>query len=219
MNNPKKYIQVTSVEEYFALPREKRTRWNFWYLKPQALPWDIFDGEDKNGWGGWERRIKTEFPIQYFFRETLNDIYNYFFGQFGRVTSFKYFIKNLVRPHHQEIRKVIPRHWVDISSLIVDMNFALIKSFYHEAKSSWVDWESEETHREFMDWLEKAYKYIEEERPNLEKRLSESYPSKEDRKLPYGEAYRRVHELEEEIKRKDTKVIIDAINYREMFWT
>lgn len=220
MNNPKKHVQVTSVKEYFDLPREKRTRWNFWYLKPQALPWDMFDEIDANGWRGWERRMQKEFPIQYFLREGCGDIYSNLFGQFGYVTSFKYWLRDLIWPCHQEIRKVIPRHWTDISHLIVDMNFALIKSFYHEAKNGWVDWNSDEAHKEFMDWLEKAYKYIIEERMDLEKQLSEAYPTYEERKtLSYEDAYKKVCELEDKIKNKDTEVITKMVEYREMFWT
>jgi hypothetical protein len=41
-------------------------------------------------------------------------------------------IKTIFKPHHSRLRKAIPRQWWDLSGLIVEINFEIIKSFYED---------------------------------------------------------------------------------------
>jgi hypothetical protein len=167
---------------------------------------------------------------------------------FYRATSYKldmlYFenIKPIFRPQHSRIRKVIPRTWADITSLIVDVNFEFVKSFYEEEyKAGIVDWNSDKNHKEFAKWLESAYKYITITRPRLEKDLENAYPSvtkdflemfkeevdKEGRRtyrlvddgIPYKVKYKDVIRIEKNIEKKDTQFLTGLIEKRAYFWT
>jgi hypothetical protein len=182
----------------------------------------------------------------------MNKIRKYFFEKFGIYDfldlfpySYRmYYYDNILpifKPRHERLRKVIPRTWRDISSLLVDVNFEFVKSFYEdEYKQNQIDWSSSEEHKNFEDWLIKSYRYITVERPILQKRMEESYPplrpfvemfkpitDKDGRKLfqmvddgiPYEVKYKKVNELEKEISEKDTNVLTELIKYREFLWT
>ncbi len=151
------------------------------------------------------------------------------------------YIKPIFKPQHQRIRKVIPRNWCDITSLIETVNFEFIKAFYEdEYKDGIVDWDATEHHKEFAHWLELSYKWITQRRPQLEKELEEAYPptrcisemfkpvtDEKGRKMfemiddgvPYEVKYKEVIRIEEEIKTKDTEVLTELIKRREYFWT
>jgi hypothetical protein len=151
-------------------------------------------------------------------------------------------IKPIFFPKHSRIRKVIPRSWADITSLIVDVNFEFIKSFYEEEyKAGIVDWDYDKKHKDFAKWLESAYKYITVTRPRLEKELEEAYPSitkkfsdmfkeevdKEGRKtyrliddgVPYKVKYKDVIRIEKNIEKKDTQLLTQLVEKRGYFWT
>jgi len=150
-------------------------------------------------------------------------------------------IKPFFSPRNKRIRKSIPRQYRDISSLIVDVNFEFIKAFYEdEYKADIVDWEATEHHKEFADWLEKAYEYIAKTRPQLEKDLENAYPPSKpyeewfervpqedgttrmymkDDGIPYEVKYKEVNRIEEEIKNKDTDLLTELIKRRDYFWT
>ena len=146
-------------------------------------------------------------------------------------------IKPIIQPAHKRLRKAIPRQWQDITSLIVNLNFELIKSFYEEEyKHGPVDWEgTSKEAAKFEKWLNEAYRYIVVERTILEKRMEEAYPPSKpfdemfkrteggylmiDDGVPYEVKYKKVIELEKKIEDTDTKVLKDLIKYRDYFWT
>lgn len=150
------------------------------------------------------------------------------------------YIKPIFKPCHQRIRKSIPRTWKDISHLLVDVNFEMIKAFYEEEyKKGIVDWGSDAWHKEFAEWLESAYNYIIVERPQLEKDLSNAYPSisliermeetfdekgnkcytLKDDGIPYEVKYAEVNRIEKLIDEKDTDVLTQFIKRRDFLWT
>ena len=150
-------------------------------------------------------------------------------------------IRPIFKPQNQRIRKSIPRTWVDVTGLVVCVNFEFIKAFYEdEYKADIVDWEATEHHSEFVKWLEVAYAYITTERPQLQKDLENAYPPSKpidemfelktdengrrlfefkDDGIPYEVKYKEVNRIEEEIETKDTDVIIELIKRRNYFWT
>lgn len=151
------------------------------------------------------------------------------------------FIKPIFNPHHKRIRKVVPRKWSDISSLIVDVNFEFIKAFYEdEFTAGIVDWDATEHHKEFADWLTKAYRYITVERPILESRRDQAYPpfrkfsemfesvkdqngnttlKLKDDKIPCETKYREVNKLEAKIDKTDIKILTELVKRKDYFWT
>lgn len=121
------------------------------------------------------------------------------------------------RPCHQQIRKSIPRRWVDISTLIETVNFEFIKSF-HDNEMHIIDWDSNESHREFKEWIDNAYIYITKGRSELEKQLSAAYPPLK-RKGEYKDLYAEVNRLEKLIEDKDTEILLEMVKRRGMFWS
>lgn len=151
-------------------------------------------------------------------------------------------ISPIINPQHSRLRKSIPKQWMDISSLIVTVNFEFIKSFYEdEYCKGIVDWEATEKHKKFAKWLTEAYDYIKVERPKLVKQEEDAYPpvlpmdetfkaikdkngkieSYEfiDRGKTYEELYGEVDRIKELINKKDTKVLTEMVKNRDFFWT
>ena len=150
-------------------------------------------------------------------------------------------IKPIFKPQNQRIRKAIPRTWVDVTELVVSVNFEFIKAFYEEEfKADIVDWEATEQHSEFAKWLEGAYEYVTKIKPQLEIDLQNAYPPHKsfdemfeqktdengrrlfqmvDDGVPYEVKYKDVNRIEEEIKNRDTEVLTELIKRRDYFWT
>jgi hypothetical protein len=150
-------------------------------------------------------------------------------------------VRPIFNPQNQRIRKAIPRTWVDVTEMVVSVNFEFIKAFYEdEFKADIVDWEATEQHSEFAKWLEGAYQYITNIRPQLEINLQNAYPPHKEfdemfkpivekngnkkyqlieDSVPYEVRYREVNRIEEEIKNRDTEVLTELIKRREYFWT
>lgn len=155
-------------------------------------------------------------------------------------------IKPIFKPFHSRIRKVIPRRWSDLTQIIIEVNFEIIKSFYEDEYSKdIVDWNSDEHHIKFSKWLESAYKYITVERLELEKQKDNAYPStsswddmfykpekdkhgnvtrrmkscEERYGKSYEETYGEVNRIDALIDKKDTKIITDLAKNRNYFWT
>lgn len=151
-------------------------------------------------------------------------------------------VKPLFFPQNKKIRKAVTRSWMDISSLIVDVNFAMIKQFYEdEYVNGIVDWEeSSQKHKEFAQWLEQAYAYITSERKLLEQQRDEAYPPSKpldemfEEQIDdngnkvyvfnpgpgtYEERYGKVNEIENIIQQRDTEILKELIDSREYFWT
>jgi hypothetical protein len=150
-------------------------------------------------------------------------------------------IKPIFKPQHERIRKSIPRTWMDVSQLIVDVNFEFIKAFYEdEYKADIVDWDATEHHKEFAHWLELSYKWITQRRPQLQKDLENAYPQHSsieslfkpttdengkrvfqmvDDGIPYEVKYAEVNRIEELIDNKDTEILTELIKRRNYFWT
>ena len=150
-------------------------------------------------------------------------------------------VRPIFKPQNQRIRKAIPRTWVDVTELVVTVNFEFIKAFYEdEFKADIVDWEATEKHSEFAKWLEGAYEYVSKIRPQLEIDLQNAYPPSKpieemferipqedgttrmymkDDGIPYEVKYREVNRIEEEIEKRDTEILTELVKRRYYFWT
>ena len=151
-------------------------------------------------------------------------------------------LKPIFKPKHSRLRKAIPRQWCDISSLIVNVNFEFIKTFYEEEYvDGVVDWSASDHHKEFANWLEQSYLYITKERLELEKQKDGAYPKKEgclfdafeeitdergrrlyqfkDDGIPYDVKYGEVNRLEKLIEERDSDILNQLIKRRDYFWT
>jgi len=191
---------------------------DLWYKKPRSLEWNPHD--DTVGWSAWEKQTKKDYPIQYFFRE---DVCLYFSIMWRRIKDFKYNIKCFFFPKHQEIRKAIPRTWMDLCDLVVDLNFAMILSFKKEADESFVNWDGTPQHREFKNWLDSAAHWIKEGRPNCEAQRAACHPTyplpPEMKDFTYEQLYGNINQIEKLISETDSNILKQMIDYREYMWT
>jgi len=136
-------------------------------------------------------------------------------------------IRTIFKPAHKRIRRAIPRDWRDLDYIIENVNFEILKSFYEdEYKKDIVDWTSTPDHKEFAKWLEKAYRYITDERPVLQKKMDDAYPehigfdlNRGVSKTSYKKLYGEVEKYENLIETKDTELMIEIIKRRRWFWT
>ena len=184
----------------------------FWYKVPSILKWGELDV--------WREQTKKDYPIQYFFRE---DVTFFFWSLWRDIKDLRYKIKCFFFPKHPELHKAIPRTWSDISTLVVELNFAMILSFKKEADESYVDWDGTEAHRKFKDWLDSAALWIQEGYPNLEKQKENAYPPyplpEHLKNKSYDELYSEVNRLEKLIDDTNTNILKEMVDYREHMWT
>jgi hypothetical protein len=185
-------------------------------------------------------------------RSLISRIRSYLYDKFGIWDMWDLFpyrwrmcyyedIKPIFKPQNKRLRKAIPRKYSDISHLIVQVNFEFIKTFYEEEyKADIVDWNATEHHKEFAEWLERAYEYVAKTRPQLEKELENAYPPTQpievmfervpqedgttrmymkDDGIPYEIKYKEVIRIETEISEKDTEVLTELVKRRDYFWT
>jgi hypothetical protein len=200
--NKKRNVLVDYFDELYRNPG--------WYKKPLSLTLEE--------WKEWETRMKSMYPIQYRLREMCSSIS---YNLKHRYSDIYYKIRNFIKPQNDKVRKAIPRNWCDITELIVRVNFAMIESFYDEANTSYVDWTHDEGVRNFKAWLDEAHQWITVGRKEIEEKLDASYPK--DVSLvdvrPYKELYEKVDYYEKLIEDTDTKIIKQAIDYRQYMWT
>lgn len=186
-------------------------KFGFWYQIPGSLCWE--------GWDDWRELMKTKHPIQYFVRETIYDIV---WSTKRLYRDSKYAIKCFFKPYHSDIRKAIPRKWADVSGLVVDVNFAMILSFKKEADEYCVDWDYGD-HRKFKNWLDASVKWIQEDRPAIQKQRDNAYPPyplpEHMRGWNYDQLYGEVNKLEKIIDETDSAIIKQMVDYRYYMWT
>lgn len=144
-----------------------------------------------------------------------------------KIRSFyRKYIRTVWDPKHTRIRKVVPKDWHDLDYILLQVNFEIIKSFYEdEYLNGLIDWESDEKHKSFAEWLFTAYHYITVTRPELEQEMDAAYPDSDDfnRKITskklYKELYGDVDRIEKHIHKMDTKILTELIKNRDFLWT
>jgi hypothetical protein len=185
---------------------------DLWYKAPSSLSWD--------DWENWRINMRQQYPVQYFFREEVSLCFSI---MWRRIKDFKYKIKCFFFPMHQEIRKAIPRTWTDITSLVVDVNFAMILSFKKEADESLVNWDGTPQHREFKNWLDSSAHWITVGKPNCQAQadvLHPPHPLTDFQKgKSYEELYGELNKMEKLISETDSNILKQMIDYRDYMWT
>jgi hypothetical protein len=124
------------------------------------------------------------------------------------------------KPCHSRIRNAIPKQWCDLTELTLMVNFEIIKSFV-EDEMDVIDWDHSEETRAAAAWLKSSYKYITEERKELQDNLEIAYSGVDytDKDLTYQEKYKEVIQIEEKINDTDKDIIIGLANHRAWLWS
>lgn len=219
-----KPINVYSVADYFKLSKKNRTKLGL-YLLPVALPSEILN--DEPGWSEWSRRIKQEFPVQWWIREWFlshsNPIYHIIVRARSWLIRAYHSMYRILKPCIPRTRKSIPRHkYVEVTEAIRDINFSLILDFwYEEVDGGIVDYTATEQHKQFYSWLQASVFWIERARPDALVKLEAELiaTNKKDSSCSYTELYGNYDKLERLIETTDNKILLDLIKYRSFFWT
>jgi len=205
------YSSAQTLKDYIALPSQDREYRGF-YMFPYALPY-----------GEWDKIslfFKKEYPVQYFFRETIIGNTQIFFARTGyRFRDFRHSIRDYFFPRRPELRAAIPRGYSDLGDIVEGVLVAVVKSYVEkELKSNIEDMtfdgtESDEAkkayirHNTFNAELRDCYDYVAGLRPNLieGKGKEESHPKRE--------------EIENKIKELDDKWLVWVVLNRNKLWT
>lgn len=150
-------MHIYTLEEYLAAPKSRReNKWGF-YREPDGY---LFEGFDKPC--PFEEYWRKNYPIQFFFRETL-------FGLFK--SNIVYPLERLydraldfLNPKQKWLVKQIPKSWSDKTALIPDLVFACLIDFVESENGlEHRSWEgSEEIEKELRDayrWAKMRKKY------------------------------------------------------------
>jgi hypothetical protein len=141
-------------------------------------------------------------------------LYPYFWKEIkSKISSFFF-------PRQKWLTKKIPNSWCDKVELIPLVLFAVLEH-YVETEMHRVSWDWCETHKEAGEKINKIYKYIKEERPQLEKQLDQSYPRFVFDKLPILEEldFSEAHRIETLIEEKDSEAMIGIVELRNFLWS
>jgi hypothetical protein len=195
----------------------------FKYLEFKELIYSVPFAATSEEWDAWHTAIKKQHPIQYAIRELVENIE---YKLTRKWYSLRYHVKTFFRPENEMIRKAVSKRHADITSIILDVNFAIILQFKKEADASCVDWQAHDSHAEFKKWLDAACVWISEGRANLEKEKDRAYPDislsellKPSSRKECNNLYKEVYRLEALIEQTDENVLTQMIKYRNYFWT
>ena len=210
-------VKVTSYKEYVNLPKKDRTRFGFWYLEPEALSLE--------DWEAIEVHFKIEYPIQYRFREFIDDVC------MQRYQLKRWWHENVVcriRPRNKWIAKIVPCTWADKTWLIEKFLFECIVHYVEvELKESKHLMEPGSPFEDKWKRIEKCYTYITVDRPNMQQEIDElmeiAYPpgpgligmSAPDRK----EAQNKILELENIMHTITCDTLKEIIDLKQHLWT
>ena len=224
-NNPFKHsVIVHTVDEYKAMPRKSRELvvW-YWpsplYIKPYALS----AGTDLIGeWTKFDEYIKKEYPVQYFFRDTVIGFFQDIEMSFRRI---KWKIKPYIQRERKEMRdKVFTRQYRDLDSIIVEFCMQCVIEYVDREKCfAEIEFDYSEKVKTFAAQLKECHAYATKGRQEI---LNEIEKAWEDVPLMMSDLaqnkmdkYNKVTELETKLEEADTQVCEWVVKNRRQLWT
>lgn len=156
----------------------------------------------------------------------------YFWG-IRHLLKFRLWVSNLLFPRQKWLMNGITRGWMDKTSIIPQVLFNCVVHFVEkngEDCFNVINWDSDNSHAACRDFLRDCYKYITEERPALEKELSEllgiGYKRHTKNGLDdfnssksYKDFYKEYDKIDRELEDKDSFYLQNIIKYRNYLWT
>ncbi len=246
-------VKTTNLQEYLSLPKSEREH-TILFVKFYKLPYALPFGGDFNcnvldengqqypreqGWKEFKHFVKTQYPIQYFVRETIPTVFYSLRSKLGywKWKDFYYNnIRTIFHPFNNNSRKIIGRSWKDFQTSIVEVNFAIVNDLvsqeYKDINSLYIDYlanitptnSNSETQNSFdQDWfnfrsqLFNCWKYINEKRPKLVSDIENSYPTP-DQKGTIEQLYGKQNMLEKQLEEQDSLWLSWIISNRQYFW-
>lgn len=217
-------VMVHTVDEYKAMPVTSRELvvW-YWpcplYIKPLALT----AGDDLIGeWTKFDAYIKKEYPVQYFFRETIA-------GFFWDIQHYSRRIKWKVRPYikypRKEMRdKVFTREYNDLDSITVKFCLQCIIEYVDREKCfENIVYDSTEELKTFSAQLKECHAYATKGRQEILNEIEKAWEAVplvvNDIAQNKMEKYAKVTDLETKLDEADTQVCEWVVKNRKQLWT
>lgn len=210
-------IEARTYEEYVAIPKSEREYYlSFWptpwYKTPYAMLFSSQCLTDPKAWRSeWDKThefLKRNYPIQYRFRDTLENIEHWYRYDFRR--GIMRFWHNWIVGQRVEMRKaVFKREYQDLDTIIVNFHMqALIEYVERENPFKYFDFSTGDSDRTFRKELLENYDYASRWRPKYLEDLANASVSSEE-----------YIALELKVDEEDTKVCKWVIDNRQKLWT
>ena len=217
-------VMVHTVDEYKAMPVKSRELvvW-YWpcplYIKPYALT----AGDDLIGeWTKFDAYIKKEYPVQYFFRETVA-------GFFWDIQHYSKRIKWKIMPYlkhpRKEMRdKVFTREYNDLDSITVKFCLQCIIEYVDREKCfENIVYDSTEELKTFAAQLKECHTYATKGRQEILNEIEKAWEAVplvvNDIAQNKMEKYAKVTDLETKLDEADTQVCEWVVKNRRQLWT
>lgn len=224
-DTPRKHsVMVHTVDEYKAMPRQSRELvvW-YWpsplYIKPYALS----AGDDLvSEWTKFDEYVKKEYPVQYFFRET---VVGFFWDIETSCRRIKWKITPYIQRERKKMRdKVFTRQYRDLDSIIVEFCMQCVIEYVDREKCfENIRYDSTEERKTFAAQLKECHVYATKGRQEILKEIEKAW---EDVPLMMSdiaqnkmEKYNKVTELETKLEEADTQVCEWVVKNRRHLWT
>lgn len=156
----KKIEKAYTLEEYLMFPKDDLHYLKWFYITPRYQSFNSVEDFFKDGKfeTAFDKHFKKNYPIQFFFRETLTDFFRY---KLRAPISRKYYkINEWLFPRQKWLIKKIPNHWTDKDYLIMMVIFESVIHYVEEEKAfKYIDWDHDEQHRKEKAIIEKIYRW------------------------------------------------------------
>ncbi len=209
---------MDTVEKFLKLPEARRFKWGVFYREPYAL--------EMGEWRKWRDYLKTNFPVQYFFRETIGGEL-----RFLRVRwrEFVYYWKCLFWRRYHVLKLRDDPRYNNPSAELLQAFEKILERFYQEDPY----WNSDERDQAAKKVIERAYNWFKQDKKAKEKVISdllhELYGCEEGGDIlscfnredtpERIEKRARLSLLETLLEDEETNILIDLIKYRDYLWT
>lgn len=190
--------KCSTLEEWLQLPELESHKFK-WYLpfliyrEPYAMEWDE--------WKKFHAYIKREYPVQFFFRYTLNIFLHKIEYRLG---TFWWNVRGRLSNPRKEMRNaVFPPNYQDLPITIMNLHFEVIVEFVE--REGFLKGEAAKLNKKFSKELNKYYNYVKTERAVLLEKASA------------GKSVNYIKNINK-IAQKDEELAFWVIKNRELFW-
>jgi succinate dehydrogenase flavin-adding protein (antitoxin of CptAB toxin-antitoxin module) len=189
------------------------------YIKPYALR--ATGDNPLHEWDKFDAYIKKEYPVQYFFRETVSD----FFDNIRRRWAIiKYDTKRYIKIPRKEMRdKVFNREYRSLDTVIVEFCLECVIEYVDREKCfEEIVFDSNDELKTFAAQLKECHEYAVKGRLEIKEEIEKAWHNvlqcRENGESNSHSQYEKITEFENKLEQADTQVIEWVIKNRKLFW-
>jgi tRNA nucleotidyltransferase/poly(A) polymerase len=188
------------------------------YIKPYA-----FRAGDNtmHEWDKFDAYIKKEYPVQYFFRETVSDFFD---NIRRRWATIKYDTKCYIKIPRKEMRdKVFNREYRSLDTVIVEFCLECVIEYVDREKCfEEIVFDSTDELKTFAAQLKECHEYAVKGRLEIKEEIEKAWHNilmcRENGESNSHSQYEKITELENKLEQADTQVLEWVIKNRKQFW-